>query len=134
MAIHISLRTLTLAAALLALTHGAQAGEHQRTGTVTTKHGTATVNRTVTGEKGARHIERTVTGEDGKTATITKDRAKNEDGTVTTTGKRTGYNGHTQTMESTITPTGDGTAHIDKTLTTEDGEIITIDKDVTHQK
>lgn len=119
----------TAALFAIALSTG-HADARDRSGSFQTKKGTANYSQNIKREDKARTTNRTVTGPDGKAATTSKTTTKNETGGYSTIGTRTGYNGNTQTLNKSATRTDEGVA-INKTVTSENGKSVTVDKTVT---
>lgn len=109
-------------------------GRVTREGSATNQDGktvTSTAERIKDKAAGTSTSARTITGPEGKAATVNTTSTKNSDGTVSTEGTRSVFNGHTSTFASTATKTEDGRTATG-TITNAKGQTATTTGAVTH--
>ena len=86
-------------------------GKVDRTVSATNQAGLTTTSnseRTFNPAAGTGTYSRTTTAPSGKTATVNNSSSTNPDGTISTTGTRTGFNGKTDSLAATTTKTDSG--------------------------
>ncbi len=83
------------------------AGQVDRSSSLTNQNGqmaSKNSTRTTNQSAGTSTYNSTATGFNGKTATVNSNSSTNPDGSISTSGSRTGFNGQTQTFAATTVP------------------------------